>query len=48
MNQGLADARRTLPTGMHCVNAWVNELGGLWLFFRGLLVPVKGDVTATA
>ena len=52
MNLGLVDASRTQPNGMQSANSKVwwrrdNELGPV---FQGLgpLVPVKGDINATA
>ena len=54
MNLGLADARRTLPTGMHRANSkvWWRWNNGLVLFFSGFglcpLVPVKGNVNSIA
>jgi len=53
MNQGLVDARRTLPARMHSANSkvWGRRNNGLDCFswFRlGPSVPMKGNLNATA
>ena len=50
---GLADARKTLPARMHSATCkvWWRRNNGLGLFFMvvlGPLVPVKGNLNATA
>ena len=47
-NLGLVDARRTLPARMHRANCKVGWKGYFSWFGLGPLVPVEGNLNATA